>query len=60
MDDLCVYSAKGEHIDFLMQVLACCKAYGISRNPLKCQFMVTHGFVLGHVVSQRGLHMTIR
>ena len=55
MDDLCVYSTKGEHIDCLRQVLARCRAYGISLNPLKCQFMVTHGVVLGHVVSRRGI-----
>lgn len=33
--------------------MAHCRAYGISLNPLKCQFMVTHGVVLGHVVSRR-------
>jgi len=36
MDDLCVYSTKGEHIDFLRQVLGCCKAYNIMLNTLKC------------------------
>ena len=55
MEDLCVYSTKGEHVECLWQVLARCRVYGISLNPLKCQFMVTHGVVLGHVVSRRGI-----
>jgi len=55
MDDLCVYSPKSEHIKCLRHVLARCKLYGISLNHLKCELMVTHGVVLGHVVSIRGI-----
>ena len=52
---MCVYSIRGEHIESLRHVLARCRAYNISLNPLKCHFMVTYSVVLGHVVSRRGI-----
>lgn len=36
-------------------VLDHCRLYRISLNPLKCQFWVRHGFILGHVVSKNGI-----
>ena len=29
-----------------------CREYQLSLNPLKCQFWVKHGLILGHVVSR--------
>ena len=31
------------------------RLYRISLNPLKCQFWVNHGVILGHVVSKYGI-----
>ena len=41
MEDLCVRSTKGEHIECLRQTLVQCRVYGINLNPLKCQFIHT-------------------
>jgi hypothetical protein len=55
MDDLCIYSKKSEHLKCLEEIFIQCRLYGISLNPLKCQFMVTHGVILGHIVSRHGI-----
>jgi hypothetical protein len=36
-------------------VLERCRLYQIALNPSKCQIMVSHGVVLGHIVSRRGI-----
>lgn len=55
MDDLCVHSKWEDHLKCLREVFEQCQLYRISLNPLKCQFMVKHGVVLGHVISQHGI-----
>ena len=55
MDDLCIYSTQDEHLDKLRMVLERCRLYQIALNPSKCQIMVSHGVVLGHIVSRRGI-----
>ena len=52
MDDLCVYSTQKDHLDKLRLVLERCRLYRITLNPTKCQIMVSHGVVLGHIVSR--------
>lgn len=55
MDNLCVYSTQEEHLDKLRLVLERCQIYYIALNPTICQIMVSHGVVLGHIVSRRGI-----
>ena len=53
MDDLCVHSQqRDEHINHLYPVFEKYRVYQISLNPEKCKFMVRHGKILGHIVSQ--------
>lgn len=39
----------------LKLVLDRCQLYQIALNPAKCEIMVSHGVVLGRVVSRRGI-----
>ena len=39
----------------LQKVLERCRLYHFSLNPLKHQFGVKHGIILGHVVSKNGI-----
>jgi len=55
MDDFCIYSTQSEHMDKLRLVLERCRLYQIAHNPSKCQIMVSHGVVLGHIVFKRGI-----
>ena len=55
MDDFYVYSTQEEHLDKLRLVLERCRLYRIALNLAKCQIMVSHGVVLGHIVSRRGI-----
>ena len=55
LDDLCIYSRWLEHLKYLRLVFERCRLYRISLNPLKCQFWVKHGVILGHVVSKNGI-----
>ena len=55
MDDFCIYSTQDEHMEKLRLVLERCRLYRIDLNPSKCQIMVSHGVVLGHIVSRRGI-----
>ena len=52
LDDLCIYSRWLEHLKYLRLVFERCRLYRISLNPLKCQFWVKHGVILGDVVSR--------
>ena len=55
LDDLCIYSRWLEHLKYLRLVFDHCRLYRISLNPLKFQFCVKHGVILGHVVSKNGI-----
>ena len=55
MDDFYVYSTQKDHLDKLRLLLDKCRLYHIALNPTKCQMMVSHGVVLGHIVSRRGI-----
>ena len=58
MDDFTVY---GDTFDIclsnLKKVLERCIAKSLVLNYEKCHFMVTHGVVLGHIVSQEGIEV---
>ena len=55
MDDFYVYSTQEEHLDELRLVLEGRRLYRIALDLAKCQIMVSHGVVLGHIVSRRGI-----
>ena len=55
LDDLCVNSTWDEHLIRLEEVFKICRRYQISLNPLKCQFWVKHGVILGHIISKNGI-----
>ena len=51
----CIYLRWLEHLKYLRMAFDRCRLYRISLNPLKCQFWVKHGVILGHVVSKNGI-----
>ncbi|CAM8917009.1 unnamed protein product [Rhodiola kirilowii] len=56
MDDFTVYGDTFYAcLDNLSTVLARCVSMNLVLNYEKCHFMVTHGVVLGHVVSREGI-----
>ena len=55
LDDLCVHLSWKEHLECLRKVFMKCHYYRISLNPQKCQFLVKHSVILGHIVSQNGI-----
>jgi hypothetical protein len=58
LDDVTVYSKnREEHIQHLTQIFERCRKYGISLNPKKTIFGVEEGKLLGHVISQAGIHI---
>jgi len=57
MDEFCLYSSDIDHLDKLRLVLEDCIIYGIALNMEKNQIMVSHGEVLCHIVSRRGISM---
>ncbi|CAM8934263.1 unnamed protein product [Rhodiola kirilowii] len=58
MDDFTVYgNTFDECLLNVDSVLARCEETNLVLNYEKCHFMVTHGIVLGHVVSREGLHV---
>jgi hypothetical protein len=53
-----VYSKNREdHIQHLTQIFERCRKYGISLNPKKTIFGVEEGKLLGHIISQVGIHI---
>jgi len=50
LDDFCVYGKKANHADQLAQCFEQCHKFGISLNASKCQFVVSSGKLLGHIV----------
>ncbi|CAM8890151.1 unnamed protein product [Rhodiola kirilowii] len=58
MDDFTIYGNTFDAcLDNLNTVLARCVSMNLVLNYEKCHFMVTHGVVLGHVVSQEGIEV---
>jgi hypothetical protein len=58
MDDFLVYGDSYELcLMHLEKVLEKCKKSNLVLNWEKCHFMVTHGFVLGHIVSSKGIEL---
>ena len=51
VDGLCCHSKWHAHLALLRVTFEKCREYQLSLNPLKCQFWVKHGLILGHVVS---------
>jgi hypothetical protein len=59
-DDVTVYSKNREyHIRHLTQIFERCRKYGISLNPRKTIFGVEEGKLLGHIISQVGIHIDL-
>jgi hypothetical protein len=53
-----VYSKNREdHIQHLTQIFERCRKYSISLNPKKTIFGVEEGKLLGHIISQIGIHI---
>ncbi|CAM8892765.1 unnamed protein product [Rhodiola kirilowii] len=58
MDDFTIYGETFDAcLDNLSTVLARCVSMNLVLNYEKCHFMVTHGVVLGHIVSQEGIEV---
>jgi len=58
LDDVIVYSNnREEHIQHLTQIFERCRKYGIFLNPKKTIFGVEEGKILGHIISQEGIHI---
>jgi hypothetical protein len=58
LDDVMVYSKnREEHIQHLTQIFERCQKYDISLNPKKTIFGVEEGKMLGHIISQVGMHI---
>ena len=55
VDDLCCHSKWHAPLALLRVTFEKCREYQLSLNPLKCQFWVKHGLILGHVVSRHGI-----
>ena len=58
MDDFSVYGKTFDHcFENLDRVLQRCQEKDLVLNWEKCHFMVREGFVLGHLVSERGIEV---
>ena len=58
LDDVMVYSKnREEHIQHLTHIFERCRKYGTSLNPKKTIFGVEEGKLLGHIISQAGIHI---
>ncbi|CAM8934479.1 unnamed protein product [Rhodiola kirilowii] len=58
MDDFTVYGDSFDAcLDNLSAVLARCVSMNLVLNYENCHFMVTHGVVLGHVISHKGIEV---
>ncbi|CAM8904949.1 unnamed protein product [Rhodiola kirilowii] len=58
MDDFTVHGDTFDAcLDNLSMVLARCVSMNLVLNYEKCHFMVTHGVVLGHIVSHEGIEV---
>ena len=58
MDDFSVFgSSFDDCLSNLSKVLKRCREKNLTLNWEKCHFMVTHGIVLGHVISHNGIEV---
>ena len=58
MDDFSVFgNSFDDCLENLQKVLARCEEKNLVLNWEKCQFMVTSGIVLGHIVSSKGIEV---
>ena len=58
MDDFTIYGDTFDVcLENLARILKRCVETNLVLNSEKCHFMVTHGIVLGHVVSQKGIEV---
>eukprot|EP00253_Pinus_taeda_P021774 PITA_21774 len=58
MDDFTPYGSNfQEALTNLGKLLAKCIEMNLSLSPEKCEFLMTEGIVLGHTISQQGLHV---
>ena len=54
-----MYSTMQQHLDSLRLVFQHCREKRICLNPFKCVFCVWKGHLLGHIVSQQGMQMSL-
>ena len=60
LDDVTVYSKNREdHIRHLTHIFERCRKYNISLNPKKTIFGFKEGKLLGHIISQAGIHIDL-
>lgn len=60
MDDFLVYGDSYEHCLFnLAKVLQGCEEKKLVLNWEKCNFMVTKGIVLGHIIFGKGIEVDL-
>ena len=53
MDDITVFSISDmDFIKHLAQVFLKCRKFGISLNPIKSNFAMKEGTLLGHIISK--------
>ena len=52
LDDLCTFSSRKDHLDWLGKCLDQCDQFDISLNSEKCTFGVPFGKLLDHIVSK--------
>jgi len=58
LDDVNMYSKnREENIQHLTQIFKRCRRYDISLNPKKTIFRIEEGKLLGHIISQAGIHI---
>ena len=55
LDDFAVYGTATDHLQQLQLCLERCRVSRLSLNPAKCDFGVTSGSLLGHIVSREGI-----
>ena len=56
MDDFTMYSFE-DCLNNLTKILKRCIETNLVLNYEKCHFMVSHGLILGHVVSKKGIEV---
>ena len=56
MDDITVFSNNDrDHVKHLEKVFLKCRRYGTSLNPMKSNFALKEGKLLGHIISKYGI-----
>ncbi|XP_074336482.1 uncharacterized protein LOC141673631 [Apium graveolens] len=61
IDDMAVKSKNADdHVQDLRQVFDVLRAYNMKVNPSKCNFAVSSGMFLGHMVTRRGIEASTK